>query len=117
MSHALFSCLAVATMTGCGGSQPPIGAPGAMDSIRSLPISPQCDRGRSHRAFSRGASITRVLRGAGGAWDADVIWPGTAEVDCMVGRARFADGSDWENQDWLSEEHSTDLIIPVLDQP
>lgn len=55
--------------------------------------------------------------GAGGAWDADLLWPGTAEVDCTVGRIRFADGSDWENQDWLTEERSTDPIIPVLGQP
>lgn len=28
--YALFSCAAVAMLAGCGGSQPPIGAPGAM---------------------------------------------------------------------------------------
>jgi hypothetical protein len=28
--HALISCVAAAMLAGCGGSQPPIGAPGAM---------------------------------------------------------------------------------------
>jgi hypothetical protein len=77
-------------------------------AMRQGTFAPSVQQGRQY--YASGA-------GAGGAWDADLIWPGSAEVDCMIGRVRFADGSDWENPDWLKEEHSTDLIIPVLDQP
>lgn len=42
---AVTSCAAFAMMTGCGGSQPPIGAPGAMPQSRSI-VTP-VERGRS----------------------------------------------------------------------
>ena len=36
--HALTSCVAAAMLAGCGGSQPPVGTPGAMlQSHRSRP--------------------------------------------------------------------------------
>ena len=35
--YALSSCLAAAILAGCGGSQPPIGAPGAMLQSRAIP--------------------------------------------------------------------------------
>ncbi|MGB8907736.1 MAG: hypothetical protein WCC84_03195 [Candidatus Cybelea sp.] len=42
--HVLSSCLAVAMLAGCGGSQPPIGA-GAIPESRAIPT--HADRGRS----------------------------------------------------------------------
>lgn len=36
ITHALFSCAAVALIAACGGSQPPIGAPGAMPESRAI---------------------------------------------------------------------------------
>ena len=34
--YALYSCVATALLAGCGGSQPPIGAPGAMPRSSAL---------------------------------------------------------------------------------
>jgi sugar lactone lactonase YvrE len=43
--YALLSCVAAAMLTGCGGSQPPIGAPGAMSQSPALQsLSAQRDR-------------------------------------------------------------------------
>jgi hypothetical protein len=39
---ALCSCVAAAMLAGCGGSQPPISAPGAMQ--QSTPITTHADR-------------------------------------------------------------------------
>jgi hypothetical protein len=41
--YALSSCVALAMLAGCGGSQPPIGAPGAMPP-QSVPAAAQYDR-------------------------------------------------------------------------
>jgi hypothetical protein len=43
--YALTSCVAAAMLAGCGGSQPPIGAPGAMRQTSS--IATHADRGKS----------------------------------------------------------------------
>ncbi len=43
--HALCSCVAAAVLTGCGGSQPPIGAPGAMP--QSFATTTRAERGGS----------------------------------------------------------------------
>jgi len=43
--YALTSCVAAAMLTGCGGSQPPIGAPGAMPQTSA--IATHADRGKS----------------------------------------------------------------------
>jgi hypothetical protein len=43
--YALSSCIAVALLTGCGGSQPPIGAPGAMPQASAIAM--HADRGKS----------------------------------------------------------------------
>jgi hypothetical protein len=43
--HALSACAAVAILTACGGSQPPIGAPGAMPQTPA--IATQAGRGKS----------------------------------------------------------------------
>jgi hypothetical protein len=43
--HVLLSCAAAAVLTGCGGSQPPIGAPGAMPQTSA--IATHADRGKS----------------------------------------------------------------------
>ena len=42
---ALSTCVAAAMLAGCGGSQPPIGAPGAMQ--QSSPLATHTDRGGS----------------------------------------------------------------------
>jgi hypothetical protein len=34
--HALTGCAAVVMLAGCGGSQPPIGAPGAIPQSRAI---------------------------------------------------------------------------------
>ena len=43
--YALTSCVAIALLAGCGGSQPPIGAPGA--TLQSRTIATHADRGKS----------------------------------------------------------------------
>jgi hypothetical protein len=43
--HALSSCVAVAMLAGCGGSQPPIGAPGAMPQAESSLLLPDGSQG------------------------------------------------------------------------
>jgi len=43
--YALGSCAAVALLVGCGGSQPPIGAPGAMP--QTMATAARFDRGNS----------------------------------------------------------------------
>ena len=43
--YALTRCVAAAMLVGCGGSQPPIGAPGAMPQASRIPA--QADHGRS----------------------------------------------------------------------
>jgi hypothetical protein len=45
---ALSSCLATAMLAGCGGSQPPIGAPGAMPQAPA--IATHADRGKLERS-------------------------------------------------------------------
>ena len=36
--YVLCSCVATAMLAGCGGSQPPIGAPGAMPLLRAIQL-------------------------------------------------------------------------------
>ena len=43
--YALCSCVAAALFAGCGGSQPPIGAPGAMPQTSA--VATNADRARS----------------------------------------------------------------------
>jgi hypothetical protein len=43
--HTLSGGVAVALLAGCGGSQPPVGAPGAMP--QTSPIATHADRGKS----------------------------------------------------------------------
>jgi hypothetical protein len=43
--HVLSGCVAAAILVGCGGSQPPIGAPGAM--LQTSTIATHADRGKS----------------------------------------------------------------------
>jgi hypothetical protein len=56
--HALFSCVAVAMLAGCGGSQPPIGASGAMPQSRAIA------QARAHRASS--GALIYATGGCGG---------------------------------------------------
>ena len=52
--YALTSCVAAAIFAGCGGSQPPIGAPGAM---------PQLGAAHSHRpAMSSGNALLYIAQ-------------------------------------------------------
>jgi hypothetical protein len=43
--YALTSCAAAAMLAGCGGSQPPIGAPGAMPQTSA--VATRAERGKS----------------------------------------------------------------------
>jgi len=45
--RVLYSCVAAAFLTACGGSQPPIGAPGAMTQSRTSAIATHTERGGS----------------------------------------------------------------------
>ena len=54
--NALTSCVAAAMLAGCGGSQPPIGAPGAMPQPSALAT--HADRGKS---WMKGASSSQDL--------------------------------------------------------
>src|SRR5580692_7253270 len=53
--HALISCAAVAMLAGCGGSQPPIGAPGVVPQTSA--IATHAERGKSWTSGSRGALL------------------------------------------------------------
>jgi hypothetical protein len=45
--YALNSCVAAAMLAGCGGSQPPIGAQGAMPQGQTFAIAAHSERGGS----------------------------------------------------------------------
>ena len=79
-------------------------------AMRLGTFAPNVQQGRQNYASTAGA---------GGAWDAASIWPGTAEVDCMVIRVRFADGTDWKNPYFvhLAQERPGPMVLQVLDQP
>jgi hypothetical protein len=91
----------------------------AFDKV--LAYQPAMRQGTFAPTVQQGHQYYASTAGAGGAWDAPLIWDGTAEVDCTVGRVRFVDGSEWESQDWVKEQQSTQsgdaALLDVLDQP
>jgi hypothetical protein len=71
--YALCSCVAVAMLAGCGGSQPPIGVPGAMPQTST--IAAHADRGKSW--ILPGAKSGDLIYAAGGCGGTCVIsYPG-----------------------------------------
>ena len=60
--HALLSCAAAALLAGCGGSQPPIGAPGALPQTST--IATHAGRGKSW--ITRNASDGDLIYAVGG---------------------------------------------------
>ena len=67
--YALTSCVAAAMLTGCGGSQPPIGAPGAMPQTSA--IATRSERGKSW--MLPGASSGDLIYATGGCGGTCVI--------------------------------------------
>ena len=57
--YVLYSCVAAAILAGCGGSQPPIGAPGAMHESPAIPSH------ANHSASSTGSDLLYASGGTG----------------------------------------------------
>ena len=63
--YALTGCVATAMLAGCGGSQPPIGASGAMS--QTLAVATQADRGTSWIAPAKSSgALIYAVGGCGG---------------------------------------------------
>jgi hypothetical protein len=122
--YAFSSCIAAAMLAGCGGSQPPIGAPGAM---------PQASTIAKHAAHKESwmlpeAKSRDLLYVVDGGGDVDVLtYPGYRLVGTLTG---FAESTgvctDSQGNVWIADDFTSSLVeyshggttpIATLDDP
>ena len=91
-TYALSGGVAVALLAGCGGSQPPIGAPGAMPQTSA--IATHADRGKSWMLpEAKGEDLIYAVGGCGGT--CILSYPGGKVVGAITGY----DGGAYESAD------------------
>ena len=103
--YALFSCAASAMLTGCGGSQPPIGAPGAM--AQTSASATHAGRGKSWMLSE--AKSEDLIYAVGGCDGTCVLsYPKGKLVGELTGVQGLADCSDSKGNVFISEQ--TDVV-------
>ena len=81
--YALTSCVAAAMLAGCGGSQPPIGAPGAAEQTSAIATATQPHTSKGDLLYATGAcGGACVLSYPGGKIVANITLSGDVGGDC-----------------------------------
>ncbi len=98
--YALNSCVTPASLVGCSGLQPPIGAPGAVPQSRA--ITTHADRGKSWMLPE--AKREALIYATGGCSGTCVLsYPGGILVGALSGYSGNADCSDRSGNVFISE--------------